>query len=100
MTILSFKAKETSSPDEMFNEFWNAYPKRVGKGQARKAFALACKIASASEIVSGAIRFADHAKEQGTAMRFIPHPTTWLNGERWEDELWQDEQGWGDFDEF
>lgn len=100
MTILTFKSRGLPSTDEMFDAFWNAYPKRVGKGQARKAFAAACKIADPNEIVHGALRFSDHVKNEGTQMRYVPHPSTWLNGERWEDELWQNESSWGDSDDF
>jgi hypothetical protein len=91
MKVLSFRA----APKDAFDEFWEAYPKRVSKGQARQAFAKACKIASAAEIIAGALRFADHLKSEGTQMKYIPYPATWLNGERWEDELFSNESDWG-----
>lgn len=99
MSVVDFKKPTPPSPDELFNAFWNAYPKRVGKGHARRAFVNACKIADPNTIVLGAMRFADHVKSEGTEMQYVPYPATWLNGERWDDELWQSESNWGDWDE-
>lgn len=69
---------------ERFEEFWNVYPRKIGKGQARNAWAKAVgKVDSAQTIV-------DAAKAQAAALKskgeFCPHPSTWLNGERWGDE--------------
>lgn len=97
MTVV--KLHQQPKPEELFDAFWNAYPKRVSKGYARRAFANACKIADPNTIVLGAMRFADHVRNEGTAMQYIPYPATWLNGERWDDELWQSESDWGDMDE-
>ena len=67
-----------------FEDFWAAYPRKIGKGNARKAFASAMKKASIEEISSGlnAQLSILSAKEQ----KYIPHASTWLNGERWNDE--------------
>jgi hypothetical protein len=73
--------------DNAFEDFYTAYPKKVGKQDALKAWdkikpdlALQTKIMSA---LGAAIRSEDWRKEGG---KFIPYPTTWLNGKRWEDE--------------
>ena len=68
-----------------FDAFWSAYPRKVAKGHARKAFDKACKIADPIAILTAVKKFADAT--QGTDKQFIPHPTTWLNGERWEDDI-------------
>jgi hypothetical protein len=44
-------------------------------------------LASPEEIIDGAKRFADFCQSEGTEQRYIPHAATWLNNERWEDEL-------------
>lgn len=67
-----------------FDAFWDAYPRRVRKDRARKAFASACRRASAEEIIEGAKRLA--ADPNLPDKQFIPHPTTWLNGGGWDDE--------------
>lgn len=75
------------TPADDFAEFYAAYPRKVGKGQARKAYAKALKITSHDEIMFGLSqqRPSMEAKEK----QFIAHPATWLNGERWDDEIEQ-----------
>jgi uncharacterized protein YdaU (DUF1376 family) len=70
--------------DDRFDDFWPMYPRKVGKDAARKAWAKAVKRSSADEILAG-LKLqlpALAAKEQ----RFQPHPATWLNEGRWQDE--------------
>lgn len=69
---------------ESFEAFWSAYPRRVGKGIARKVFARALKKIDAPRLIEATQRFAKTC--QGKEPEFIPHPSTWLNGERWLDE--------------
>lgn len=68
-----------------FEDFWLVYPRKIAKGHARKAYEKACKIADPRAILIAAANFSNAM--QGKDRQFIPHPTTWLNGERWEDEL-------------
>lgn len=70
-----------------FDQFWQAYPHRVAKGQARRTFAkLEAEgiLPEIGEVVAGVQR----SIEAGVFDRpkYSPHPSTWLNGERWEDE--------------
>jgi len=81
-----------------FDDFWIAYPRKVAKGAARRAFTQALKLASAEEIIAGAQTFAQHVRSEQTEPKYIPHPATWLNGERWDDEL--ESTGWGEMDDF
>lgn len=68
-----------------FEEFWNAYPKRVGKGKAHAAFTKATQHTHAQTIIQAA---AQYAQAPGLPEKqYIPHPTTWLNAESWEDDL-------------
>lgn len=71
--------------DQEFDKVWAAYPRKVGKGNARKAWAKARKIASKDEIAPG---LWSHIKvwNGGTPKDKIPHLATWLNGERWGDD--------------
>ena len=73
-------ARETA-----FDRFWSAYPKRVGKEAARKAFA---KVKAPVDILIAAVdaqkRSAQWQKDNG---QYIPNPATWLNQGRWEDEV-------------
>lgn len=67
-----------------FEVFWEAYPNRVAKPAARKAFAKARpKVADVEVLIAAVERQRDwDAWQRG----FIPHPATWLNQERWTDE--------------
>lgn len=72
--------------DDEFEQFWMAYPKRVGKKDALKAW----KAAKDKPPLTDILLALKHAKEGEQWMRdggqFIPHPSTWLNKGRWADD--------------
>jgi len=76
--------KRGAVDDPKFEEFWRAYPRRVDKGHARKAWPAALRSATTDEIIAGAKRYAE--KREGGDEKFTMHPGAWLNGERWTDE--------------
>jgi hypothetical protein len=78
------KKKTSSDEPEGFPAFWEAVPRKVGKGQARKAYATALNKVTAERLEREAMKWATAVN--GTDPKFVPHPATWLNGERWEDE--------------
>lgn len=82
----------SENQDIMFEDFWQVYPKKVGKGQARIAFRSAIKKATKDELISSAQAFAQ--QHAATDKQFVPHASTWLNGERWLDE--SNQSSWGD----
>lgn len=71
--------------EEAFEKFWSAYPRKEGKQKAKAAFE---KVNVPLDVLLNAIEqqkeSAQWSKDNG---QFIPHPTTWLNGKRWEDEV-------------
>lgn len=67
-----------------FDRFWSAYPRRAGKGDARKAWAKAIRKATPATIVEAAERYA--ADPNLPPATYVPHPATWLNREGWTDE--------------
>lgn len=71
---------------DAFTAFWKAYPRKTAKGEARKAWPRAIKAAGGDlgKIVGGVRRYA--ADPNLPEPQFIPHPASWLNGERWDDE--------------
>lgn len=76
--------KNRQDQTDDFDAFWEECPRKVGKGAARKAYAKAVKQADPEAIQAGMIR---HAREvAGKDPQYIPHPATWLNGERWDDQ--------------
>ena len=65
--------------------FWAVYPRRVSKGDARKAWAKAVTNGTDPEvIIKGAEAYA--ASRTGQEPRYTCHPATWLNRERWNDD--------------
>lgn len=72
----------------LFEVFWNTYPRRTGKGAARKSFLGALgNGADPRDIIEAAAVYARNCQNIGKEAQFIPHPATWLNQERWEDDL-------------
>lgn len=71
--------------NQRFELFWRAYPRRVGKLAAKKAFEKlsATEQAEVIEHLKDRVRDVQWTKAGG---QFIPHPTTFLNQGRWMDE--------------
>lgn len=72
-----------SSAEAAFERFWAAYPSKVGKGIARKAF-LRANCHKMIDRVLSAIERQRHGEKWKKG--YIPNPSTWLNQERWSDE--------------
>jgi hypothetical protein len=72
---------------EDFDKFWATYPRRIAKGAARKAWDKALKNgADPEEIIWGARAYASLPRDPADGLKYVAHPATWLNGERWTDE--------------
>ena len=78
-------AKELPFPEQLFDDLWKMYPKKVGKGQARKAFTAALRKVEHDKIHLALIEYV--RSTQNDDKKYLPHLSTWLNGERWDDEL-------------
>lgn len=82
--------KPPSVADADFEKFWSAYPKKVGKQAAKKAFN---RVKVPVETLLTAIErqkcSAQWSKDGG---QYIPNPVTWLNQGRWDDELEQPQE--------
>lgn len=83
------KEKEKKKEEELlFARFWDAYPKHTAKTAARKAFDKVNPDAAKVETMLAAIeKQKASAQWQENGGQFIPYPATWLNQNRWEDEL-------------
>ena len=83
--------KTESDPDlntQRFESFWRMYPKKKDKQNAKKAWD---KLKVDGELYNTIMRglvlhckTKEWLKENGD---YIPYPSTWLNGRRWEDEV-------------
>ncbi len=81
----SKKAQDTEI-NARFEKFWAAYPRHIDKAKALKAFT---KINPGDELLEQMLKSINEAKKtrQWETPQYIPYPTTWLNGSRWEDEI-------------
>ena len=78
-------AKALSPSDRLFDKFWSVYPRHEGKQDAVKAFAkLKVDDAMLETMINAILK--QKQSDQWSDPRFVPHPATWLNGHRWEDE--------------
>jgi len=87
-TSVNSTHKNTSSSEntnikDLFDQFWNVYPRKFAKGSARKAFEGALGAADFDEIIAGVVRLANDPNLPEE--RFIPYPATWLGREGWHD---------------
>lgn len=74
-------------PESPFDKFWRQYPRRVGKGDAEKAWGKHGCDKILENILAAVDRCKVSADWKKNAGEFIPHPATWLNRRGWEDEL-------------
>jgi hypothetical protein len=87
LTLTPSPPKGGSVPKKIsrFEDFWRCYPRKVGKGTARRAYQRALpKIVQGDphEVLMAALAA---IKPSWTDPEFVPHPSTWLKGERWGD---------------
>lgn len=77
------KSKGAQASPSLFQTFWEAYPRKVGKPAALRAWK---KIkANEVEAILKAIVLWQRS-EQWQSEKYIPHPATFLNQERWKDQ--------------
>jgi hypothetical protein len=86
--IKNVKNTISAEAEGLFDEFWKAYPKRLGdnpKKKARESFLRAIKINDPREIINAAVLLSKSLN--GEVSRFTPQASTWLNQERFKDEI-------------
>ena len=81
----------------MFAKFWNAYPRKVDRKGSERAFLRIKNVGEVFPAIMDALekqKRSDQWTKDGGA--FIPHPKTWINGERWNDEFPKEKRSDGD----
>ena len=73
--------KVKNNNDELFLEFWNAYPRKLDKAKAFRAFKSALRRASFEDILAGVLLYRNDPKRDPD---FTKYPATWLNSDAWE----------------
>lgn len=73
---------------QRFNKFWEIYPKKKDKAKARqKWLKLKPNDELFNKIITAVKEQAQSDQWQKDDGQYIPYPSTWLNGERWNDEI-------------
>lgn len=75
-------------PDwDMFERFWKVYPRKQDKERARRAWRKINPDLALCRIMSAALEQDKQSEKwQEDGGKYIPYPSSWLNGRRWEDE--------------
>ncbi len=82
---LKTQKKENSERiKRLFAEFYSAYPRKVSKEPARKAFA---KLNPDDDLFAEIMTALESHEKTWSDPQFIPHPSSWINQRRWEDVL-------------
>ncbi len=76
---------ESSSYHPSFAEWWDRYPRKVGKQAAHKAWLKAKRSRGHVALLAAITAHAEVWDADGTDPQFIPHPATWLNEGRYDD---------------
>lgn len=76
------------TPKGDFDAFWDLCPRKVGKAAARKSYDKAVKTVDPQKIADAMQAFAK--SQAGKDPQYIPHPSTWLNAGRWDDDVQSD----------
>lgn len=69
---------------DRFDIFWKKYPRKVAKPNAQKAW---LKIKPDDLLAQKIIVAIDKQGLCNREIQFVPHPASWLNAQRWEDEV-------------
>ena len=78
--------KETRAQpaDDQVEALYEAYPRHVAKARAFKAIRAALRKVGFEDLLSAVREYAAAVSRDDA--RFIPHPATWFNAERWTDD--------------
>ena len=79
--------KKNKNKDNLEFDVWYAlYSRKIGKPKAENAFNLCLQVYDLDTIMDGTQKWVDYWKNSHTEKRYIPHPSTFLNQERFMDE--------------
>lgn len=79
--------KPQGAPVSDFDTFWALVPRRVGKRAAERAWRTVERRGESLEAIDGMRAYAQAYAQSGVDLKYIPHPSTWLNRRGWEDDL-------------
>jgi hypothetical protein len=84
---LEKRREEAEKSARAFQDFWDAYPRKVSKPDAVKAWkSLALHNGDVEKLMAGLASWKKSEQWSEQEGKFIPHPSRWLSKRRWEDE--------------
>jgi hypothetical protein len=69
-----------------FENFWSQYPRKIGKLTAKRSWEKLSQ-ENQQKALEAIVEHRKYWVAKGTDWEFIPHASTWINQERFEDEL-------------
>lgn len=79
-------SSKNNEPNKEFERFWEAYPRKQSKKAALKIWKRE-KLTSKLELILSDLLKRKQTEWLDKQKQYIPHPSTYLNGERWNDEI-------------
>jgi len=83
--------KNPSAYTPEFSSFWEAYPKHIGKQVAFESYQRVVPTYPAEDVIAAAKEYAQKCAHDKTEEKFILHPSTFLNKDRWKDYCFEKE---------
>jgi len=69
-----------------FENFWQQYPRKIGKLTAKRSWEKLSQ-ENQQKALEAIVEHRKYWSAKGTDWEFIPHASTWLNQERFEDQI-------------
>ena len=85
-SISSLRGVRSNAAHDGFEVFYKAYPRKVGKKKALDAYKAGKVDAALPTILNDIRRRLTSGEWSAEKIQFIPHPASYLNGRRWDDE--------------
>jgi uncharacterized protein YdaU (DUF1376 family) len=84
---LSLSPKTKTSPKAQLETLYKLYPRHIGKAAAFKSIDKALKLKTFDELLLAVRAYVRKVTLETTEEQFIPHPATWFNQGRYEDDM-------------
>lgn len=86
--VVSKEKAKKNDAETGFDTFWDNYPRHDSKQKARESYNKALKKGVTLDVLLLAIEKQKQSRQwQENGGQYIPYASTWLNQERWEDEV-------------
>lgn len=83
----NIKRKNELEIENLFESFWKVYPRKIAKKKAMTTWKNVCKNKDTYNKIIKALTTQIVANKWNKDIKYCPHPTTWLNQERWNDDV-------------